>query len=186
MKRIAFLFGICLLALAFLVTGAELAARILLNAKGDGEATLWMSTQLVWRAVAPHSFLMLHKSVFWTVLQHVLVLPGWVLFGLPGLALVIGFRPRDADELEHLQNQAHEDALYLFDELALAAQKEGYDGHLDDRAPSDPNDIVPAEKHFADDPVEAVLEPQRDFLLSPGKPADQSSAVPERNDQASD
>ena len=176
MKRIAFLFGIGLLALAFLVTGAELAARTILSAQNTtqggavGSGDIFMSTRLVWRTIAPHSFLLLLNSAAWPVIKHALALPAWVLFGLPGLALAIGYRTRDAEDLVHRQDQAHQDALYLFDELALAAQKEGYDGLQDDRDPSNPADIVPAEDHYAQDPVEAELTAERDFLLEPSKP----------------
>ena len=174
MKRTVFLFGIGLLALAFLVTGAELAARTILNAdRVGGGNDVFMSLRLVWRVVAPHSFLLLHSSTVWPFVQHLLVLPGWLLFGLPGLALVIGFRPRDADDLTHQHVQAHEDALYLFDELALAAQREGFHGLQDDRDPSDPADLVPAEPHFAEDPAHDELATERDFLLE-SKPADRN------------
>ena len=167
MKRIAFLFGIGLLALAFLVTGAELAARTILSTQ-NGDA--FMSTRLVWRTIAPHSFLLLLNSAAWPVVKHLLVLPGWALFGLPGLALVIGFRPQNVEDLAHRQDQAHQDALFLYDELALAAQKDGYDGLQDDRDPSDPTDLVPAEDHYAEDPAPLDLTAERDFLLEPTKP----------------
>lgn len=174
MKRIAFLFGIGLLALAFLVTGAELAARTILSAQdapqGGAGGDLFMSTRMVWRTVAPHSYLLLLNSAAWPIVKHLLALPAWILFGLPGLALAIGFRTRDAEDLADQQDQAYQDDLYLFDELALAAQKEGYDGLQDDRDPSNLADIVPAEDHYAQDPVEAELMAERDFLLEPSKP----------------
>jgi len=173
MKRIAFLFGIGLLALAFLVTGAELAARTILSAQHSpqgGGGDVFMSTRLVWRTVAPHSYLLLLNSAAWPVAQHLLALPAWILFGVPGLTLAIGFRTRDTEDLADQQDQAYQDDLYLFDELALAAQKEGYDGIQDDRDPSNLADIVPAEDHYAQDPVEAELMAERDFLLEPSKP----------------
>ncbi len=176
MKRIAFLFGIGLLALAFLVTSAELAARTILSAQdapqggATGGGDLFMSTRMVWRTVAPHSYLLLLNSAAWPIVKHLLALPAWILFGLPGLALAIGFRTRDAEDLAAQQDQAHQDALFLFDELAKAAQKEGYDGLQDDRDPSNPADIVPAEDHYAQDPVETELMAERDFLLEPSKP----------------
>jgi len=167
MKRIVFLFGIGLLALAFLVTGAELAARTILSTQnGD----VFMSTRLVWRTIAPHSFLLLLNSAVWPVAKPLLNLPGWALFGLPGLALAVGFRTRDTEDLTHRQDQAHQDALFLYDELALAAQKDGYDGLQDDRDPSDPADILPAEEHYAEDPAPVELTAERDYLLAPTKP----------------
>ncbi|HEY9078486.1 hypothetical protein [Magnetovibrio sp.] len=171
MKRIVFLFGIVLLALAFLVTGAELAARTIL---GTHNTDVVMSTRVVWRTVAPHSFLLLHKSALWPFAQHLLIFPGWLLFGAPGLALAISFRPQDADDATAQQNKDHEESLYLYDELALAAQKEGYDGLQDDRYPSNPADIIPAEDHYAEDLVEDELASEHDFLLGPTKPSQQS------------
>jgi len=178
MKRIAFLFGIGLLALAFLVTGAELATRTILSAQDNGARDVFVSTRLVWRTIAPHSFLLLHSSAIWPLVKHLLMLPGWVLFGLPGLTLVIGFRPHRGEDLTISQDQAHQDALYLFDELALAAQKDTDRGLADDRDPSDHADLVLAEDHYAADlsPAELAGETtthpaaQRDFLLNPAKP----------------
>ena len=168
MKRVAFLFGVILLTLAFLVTGAELAARTILG-PGQGGATALMSTQLVWQTVAPQSFLKLIDSTYWSYVKPALTLPGWVLFGVPGLALAIGFRHRDADSLTRDQEREHEESLYLFDELADAARKEGYANLPDDMAPSNPADTVPAEAHYAENPVEDDLLTDRDYLLDPVK-----------------
>jgi len=171
MKRVVFLIGVGLLAMAFLVTSAELAARVILGSQnGGGEA--WMSTLLVWRTVAPHSFLMLHNNAYWPILQHLLALPGWILFGLPGLTLGILFRNRETDESIRQHDQAYEDSLFLYDQLTVAAKEEGYGDGTDDFAFGTFEDTVPAEQHFAEDPIEDKFLPERDFLLSVSKTAD--------------
>lgn len=166
MKRLAFLIGIGFLAMAFLVTSAELAARVILGGK-DGGGSALMSTQLVWRTVAPHSFLLIHNSAYWPILKHLLVLPGWLLFGVPGLALGIVFRKRESEELIRQHDQAYEDSLFLYEQLAEAAQREGLKGEPDDFTPSALEDTIPAEQHFAADLVESEFFPERDYLLGP-------------------
>jgi len=169
MKRVAFLIGIGLLAMAFLVTSAELAARVILGGK-DGGGSAFMSTQLVWRTVAPHSFLLIHNNTYWPIVKHLLVLPGWLLFGVPGLALGIVFRKRESEELIRQHDRAYEDSLFLYEQLADAAQREGFKGEPDDFTPSALEDTIPAEQHFAADLVEGEFLPERDFLLGPAQP----------------
>jgi len=169
MKRIIFLIGIGLLAVAFLVSAAELAARTMLSGQGGG-ADLWMSTRTVWRTVAPYSYLALLNSSVWSDVKGLLNLPGWVLFGLPGLVLAMIFRHRDEDPVSAQTRQDHEDSLFLYDELAVAARKDGFHGTTDDRAPSHPDDVVAAEDHFANEIIEDALRPTRDYLLDEVKP----------------
>ncbi|MCW8917015.1 MAG: hypothetical protein OQK24_14320 [Magnetovibrio sp.] len=165
MKRIFFMFGIVLLASAFLITGAELATRVLIGSTNGGSKFL-ISTWEVWYTVAPESFLRFENHATIKLMRPVLALPGWVLFGIPGLILAAVFRNRDEDRLKADQFKDHEESLYLFDELAqAAAEEEGLSDLPDDRAPSNPNDIVPAEAHYAEDPVDDDLLPDRDFLL---------------------
>lgn len=165
MKRFLFLIGVCCLTLAFLSTGAELAARAMGGAEGEPGALL-MPLSDVWRAVAPGSFLGLLNSDHWTVINQALFLPGWLLFGLPGFGLVIIFHKRDPDA----PGAELEESLFLFDELARAAKEEGYTGQADDMAPAHPTDLVPAEEHYAINPVDPELLTERDYLLNPAKP----------------
>lgn len=165
MKRLAFLIGIVLLTLALLTTGAELAARAIIGTEGIGSPI--MSLHEVWRTVAPKSYqaVTTGESSGWLVLM--LNLPGWVLFGLPGLALVYAFSSKSDDTQGAQEIQEYEESLLLYDELANAARKDGYTGAIDDLAPSDPSHTVPADAHYAEDPVDPALMPQRDFLLGP-------------------
>lgn len=162
MKRIFFLIGVGLLALAFLTTAAEMAARSIHVADGETSTAL-LSLGEVWRTTAPGSFLALMDSAQWPIIKRFLVVPGWLLFGAPGLTLVIVCHKRGPEQLD----DDHENALFLFDELAAAAQKEGYSGPADDMASSGPDDIIPAEAHFANDLREEELGAKRDFLLKP-------------------
>ncbi len=169
MKRFAFLVGIGLLTLALLSSGAELAARALQMGE-QAPSTLLMPLGKVWAEVAPGSFAALQADDNWPILSRVLTLPGWLLFGAPGMALAILFRKRGADSPSAQQARDHEESLYLYDELAAAAQKEGFDGLPHDLAPSDPTDTVPAEEHYAIDPIRGLTISDRDFLLSDTKP----------------
>ena len=170
MKRFAFLIGIGLLALALLSSGAELAARAIQMGE-HAPGTLFMPLGEVWAKVAPGSFAALQADDNWPILSRVLTLPGWLLFGAPGMALVILFRKRDDSSLSAQQARDHEESLYLYDELVAAAQKEGLGNLPHDLAPSDPADTVPAEEHYATDPIYGLNDsPNRDFLLDVAKP----------------
>jgi hypothetical protein len=146
-----------------------------------------VSTLYVWKTVAPRSLYALTNSAVWPFAQPLLHFPGWLLFGVPGILLSVIFRsPRD-DEPEPLTTkalaQAHEESLFLFDELARAAHKEGYTLTQDDSYPSNPLDTIPAEPHFADEDIEAHLLPERDYLLGPNP---QSPAKKSKPDSGSD
>lgn len=186
MKRFLYLIGMACLALAFLTTSAELAARMI-NATQDpssGEGGgLLVSTLYVWKTVAPQSLYALTNTAVWPFVQPLLQLPGWLLFGVPGILLSVMFRsPRD-DEPEPLTTkalaQAHEESLFLFDELARAAHKEGYTLTQDDRYPSNPLDTIPAEPHFAEEDIEAHLLPERDYLLGPNSKKSAKDSKPD-------
>ncbi len=168
MKRIFFMFGIVLLALAFLITGAEMATRVL-AATDKGSHDFFISTWQVWYTIAPASFLSVQETAYIDIIRPLLALPGWVLFGIPGAILAATCRKRDDDRLKADQFKDHEKSLYLYDELAQAAEDENLSDLPDDLTPSDHSDIVPAEAHYAENPVDDDLHPDRDFLLG-GRP----------------
>jgi len=169
MKRIGFLIGIGLLALAFLATGAELAARGIALADRSADILL-LPLSDVWRIVAPASFDALKTSAYWLALEQLFKIPGWILFGVPGMALVVLCNDKSDGIVTREQAQDYEDSLFLYDELAVAAQKEGYTDLPDDMAPGNPADIIPADEHYATNPIEAEYLPTRDYLLDPAKP----------------
>lgn len=186
MKRILYLIGMACLALAFLTTSAELAVRMIVAGQdaNQGEGGGWLvSTLYVWKTVAPRSLYALTNSAIWPFAQPLLQFPGWLLFGVPGLILSLLFRtPRD-DEPEPLTTkalaQAHEESLFLFDELARAAHIEGYTRTQEDSYPSNPLDTIPAEAHFADEDIEPQLLPERDYLLGPAPKSQAKDSEPD-------
>ncbi|MBL4615266.1 MAG: hypothetical protein JKY27_10400 [Magnetovibrio sp.] len=178
MKRILFLIGVGLLALAFLTTAAELAARSIHVAEGV-RATMLVSLGEVWRTVAPGSFLALMDNAQWPLVRHFMVIPGWLLFGVPGLSLVIICHKRTDDETVAEQ----ENVLFLYDELAAAAKKEGYTGPADDMACSDFDEIIPAEEHYATEPISADLLVQRDYLFDSTASAPSPAPRPQNEPQ---
>lgn len=178
MKRLLYLLGIALCVLAFFGAAAEMAAQAM-----DPAIGWWPGTLRVWRTVSPDTFAAFAAALDGTpAWLAVLRLPPWLIPGAPGIALVVVFRRRGQGNW-----QDHEDALYLYDELAGRAHAEGFDAHgRDDMAPSDPDDVVPAEDHYADDfdagdfeddePDSRDGTPPRttdnhDFLLDPKSPA---------------
>ncbi|MBF0247846.1 MAG: hypothetical protein HQL36_07220 [Alphaproteobacteria bacterium] len=168
MKRLLFLVGLALAALAFLASGAELAAHAMGAERGS-----WLPARDVLRAVAPALYLSVSGGPMWPLLEYALAVPGWLLFGAPGFVLMILFRgvggkidPADAQSY-----QDHEDALFLFDELSAAAQRDGYLDLGDDIHPSDHPDIDPAPAHYGENPISPEDLPERDYLLGPSGPA---------------
>jgi len=160
MKRVFFLIGIALLALGFLSAAMELAARAIAGPSGEGVTTL-MALSDVLRIVSPGGLLALHKLSIWSWLSPLFDLPGWVAFGVPGMATVIVFRDRSADA----HDPELEDSLFLFDELADAARREKLGGPADDVSLVEHTDIVPADAQYAEDLTDDEMSVERDFLL---------------------
>ena len=168
MKRILFMVGIVLLGLAFLITGAEMAARVSLANTPEGQGFL-ISTWIVWQTVAPDSFAQIQNHTQFELIRTLAQLPGWILFGVPGLILVATFRKSDPNSLSDQEFKEHEESLYLIDKLAAEAEKEDLSSLPDDLSFTDPDDVVPAEAHYAEDPVSEDLLPDRDYLLGPNQ-----------------
>ena len=149
MKRALFLLGVMLSTTAFLAAAAEMAAQAM-----DPDLSWAPGALDVWRTVAPETYeslLVRHGDAAWLA---VLRLPGWLVLGAPGLALLIAFRKRTTESLRE-----HEESLYLYDELAQRSHEEGYAGSRDDLEPSGYDDVVPAEDHYA---LDSVLDDVRD------------------------
>jgi len=163
-KRILFLAGIVLAVAAFLATAMELAARAL-----DPNLSTLPSVAEVWRTLSPESFDGWAAYRAGTVREALFQLPGWLVLGLPGLALIIGFRERDGTV-----SAEHEQSLFLFDELTRQAREDGYDDN-DALSASDHPEFVPADPRYGDDDFldDLIDEPagrepgQHDFLLAP-------------------
>ncbi|HEC90716.1 MAG TPA: hypothetical protein ENI55_03515 [Alphaproteobacteria bacterium] len=143
--RLFFIFGCILIAAAFLSGATEMAMRVMYR-----RGALAYSAIDVWRMVSPQglgharSYV---EAVFWPalwnpVLTTVLILPGWLIFGVPGVALVWLCHPRVKGGAK-----IDEDSLFLYDRLAKQAREDGYhdDGPMNE-IPSHPmeKDATPA------------------------------------------
>ena len=161
MKRAAFLLGIVLCAAAFLAAAAEMAASAMDPELGWAPAALD-----VWKTLSPDTFdglMAWHGEAGWLGL---LKLPGWLILGAPGIVLLVAFRHRDPGSISE-----HEEALYLYDELAKRAHEEGFTNTRDDFDPTAYDDVVPAEDHYARDDVLDDLDPTPDPDPEADRPA---------------
>lgn len=144
MKQILFSLGVVLAVAAFLATAGELAARAL-----NPDLPVLPGLDAVWRTLSPDTWEATLVLVENTQLLGVLGLPGWLVLGVPGLALIVAFRERG----EGPDQDEYEESLFLFDELAKRAREEGYDDLGDDIAPSDHADMDLADARFASDDI---------------------------------
>ena len=117
MKRFFTLLGFVFLALALLSSFGEIAVQVMYPGRGS-----ILSLAEVWRALSPshyHAFIEANNGPLLTL---ALSIPGWALFGVPAFGLVFVFRNRHED-----MDEDHENAMYLFDELAKQAKEAGYE-----------------------------------------------------------
>lgn len=154
-QRFLFLLGIALTMGAFVATAAEIAASVI-----DPSLGQLPGTAQVWRVVAPESYQAAQNLPFASLWLSALQLPGWLVFGVPGLLFIILFRQRG-----EAVSAEHEQSLYLFDELTRLAREDGYRDTDDDLQSSGGADFVPADEHYASDDVESGLHNGHDFLL---------------------
>jgi hypothetical protein len=117
--------GIGFLIFAFLAAAAESAVRAIFNMKG-----YFVSGQELWSAISPKTLIFARHAVqdlspaLWDpAILALLSPPAWLVTGIPGLILVIFFRPRHKRNAEPVD----EESLYLIDNLVLNARQEGYD-----------------------------------------------------------
>ena len=163
------LFGWVMIGLAFLSLVGEMAAR------GQyGSRVFFLSAEELWAALAPESFTefrTLFRSAarpFWTYfLGPLLMLPAWLLFGLPGI-LAFGY----AHRLDRTPREFDVEEAFLFDELVKRAKEEG---HVDpeDRAPEDSYEPIAASAR------EAEADMIRDPIVPPPRAAEKASPGPE-------
>ena len=136
--RVFFYLGWVFLLLAFAGAAAEVLPRTL-----PGGGGVFISTHELWYAAWPGSYVVTQIQVerispaLWEVLRaSVLALPAWMLFGVPGGALVWFCSPHKKmtrHQREELQRQ--EEALILYDKLAQEAHEAGFDDGEDDQTP---------------------------------------------------
>ena len=131
-----FYFGWFLMVMAFAAASAETIV---------GGPGLIVSAHDLWYAVSAKHFTIsqirierLSLSLWNPVLTTVLSAPAWFLFGAPGVALAWYCRPgRVLTPEEEEDHRKHAEGLFLLDELAKEARRNGYiyDDEGDDRLP---------------------------------------------------
>ncbi|HEY9163189.1 MAG TPA: hypothetical protein VIN57_01170 [Magnetovibrio sp.] len=154
-QRLLFLLGIALTTGAFVATAAEIAASVIEPGLG-----MLPGADQVWRVLAPNSYQTAQDLPAAGLWLGLLQFPGWVVFGGPGLLLIVLFRQRG----EALPPE-HEQSLYLFDELTRQAREDGFDDNDDDLHASGQTHFVAADEHYASDDLISDLHDGHDFLL---------------------
>ena len=152
MKRGLFFIGIGFLALAFISGASEIAAQGV-----SRQLRMYMPIVEVWEVLSPETLEQFRNdgiSIFasnWRTVEMFMLLPGWLLFGVPGIFLALVFRDRDAGP-----GADHEESIFLYDELAKRANEEGMseDFHGDDVMPSSHVRTEPAGLDMADEHIE--------------------------------
>lgn len=142
-----FLAGILLVAGSLALASAEAYVRSF-----DGIDGVVISASEVWYALSPKTYTLtrhwisetLSPALWNPVLLGVLWLPGWLLAGVPGAALIWWSRTKaeTPDEI------AEEESLLLYDELAKRAREEGHHEGADDLLPH--HVVVNADGHLQD------------------------------------
>ncbi len=136
--RIFFFLGVAFLVIAFASASAEPFLVMI------GRGGLMTSTYDLWYALAPRSLVLSQIRIerafpiLWDpVLRTLLMVPAWLLFGVPGGALAWLCRPHKetpAAILEEYHRQR--ESLFVIDELSREARKDpDFDPAEDDRAP---------------------------------------------------
>jgi hypothetical protein len=129
--NLRYLAGWGFLVLAFLAAAFESAAR----GRLDFEAGFVLSSQELLSSYRPELLRTaqewvegtLHWALWDPVLVTFLLLPAWAFLGIPGIYLVLRYRPQGGRG-----EDIDEDQFFLFDRLSKRASEEGYDEYEDD------------------------------------------------------
>jgi hypothetical protein len=151
--RIFFYIGLLLLALSFMAAASENASY----AVSGSVRKFILPAHDLWYALSPQSFIIFEIRVerllgewAWDpLILTLLKLPAWLLFGGPGVALVVYFRPHRGhfrgNEIAEVEKHYE-----FFDQLALQARQEN---------PPDedhgPRDIMPEQPIEDDETIDA-------------------------------
>ncbi len=137
--RLLFYVGWALLLMAFLITAMDPYLTLL------GTGGMWAPALDVWYAYSPRTLILTQIRIekfapaLWDpVIVTVLQIPGWLLFGVPGIVLVWFFRPNRtmSDEVRE-EYERQKESLFVLDELSRHARNdEDYDASEDDQAPA--------------------------------------------------
>lgn len=128
-----------LLLVAFIGTISEL----ILRAEFPNQYGIWLSTYDLWYGLRPGNLVIsqiwveshLGKAAWDPWLVHLLALPIWLLFGLPGVIVIWAVHRRtDTDDID-AEIQEHLDSMALYDALARQARADGL-GDIDAMSPT--------------------------------------------------
>lgn len=125
---------------AFFAAAADMAAHAI-----DGKLSILAGLDEVWFTIAPEGFEAFTRTAPDAVFA-IITLPGWLIFGAPGLALVIASHERSRED-----DQDH--SLFLFDELTRQAREDGYEDTGEDEDSTSFATFTPADRHYADEDV---------------------------------
>ncbi len=136
--RLFFFLGWVFLLLAFAGAAADVLPRTLPGSDG-----VFISAHELWYAAWPGSLVVTQIQVerisptLWELLRaSVLALPAWMLFGVPGGALVWFCRPhKQMTRHQREELELQEEAIFLYDKLAQEAREAGFDDGEDDQKP---------------------------------------------------
>lgn len=141
MRRIFFYLGWVFLAAAFLAGAAEPLA----TSTGRGLSSLLVPAYDLWYAVAPHSLVIsqirvekISPAIWDPVIISALVLPAWLLLGVPGALLTWTLRPHREISDEMREDLEHyRESLLIIETLSRDAQDDDtFDPDEDDNAPT--------------------------------------------------
>ena len=170
MRRIFFYLGWGFLAAAFLAGAAEPLA----TSTGRGFSNLLIPAYDLWYAVAPHSLVMSQirvekiAPVLWDpVIESALLLPAWLLLGVPGGLLTWFLRPHREISDEMREDLEHyRESLLIIETLSRDARNdETFNPDEDDNAPTH----LMFDLHESDD--EDIRDAFRDGGLEANYPA---------------
>jgi len=139
-KRIFFYIGWLFLAAAFIAGAAEPLA----SSTGRGFSSLIVPAYDLWYAVAPHSLVITQiriekiAPVIWDpMITTALLLPAWLLFGVPGGLMTWFLRPyREISDEMREDLEHYRESLLIIETLSRDARDdETYDPNEDDNAP---------------------------------------------------
>ena len=170
--NILFSLGWMLLLLAFAAASAEAVA--------SHPGTLFMSAHELWYAISAKHFTITQIRIerisfaLWDpVLLNILAAPAWFLLGLPGVLLAWYCRPgRILTVEEEEDHRKHAEGLFLLDELAKEAKRNGYQDNDDDMAPYHSGHDTMAAMEKVAVPSDKEMQREIEIMISDSQTAD--------------
>jgi hypothetical protein len=133
--KVFFVVGWLLIGTGFLTASLETSAKIAIRSSSP-----FLPAIDLWRAQFPDSLAAardaveaIHPFLWDPVIVGLMILPAWLLLGLPGAVLVWFGRP---NRHKALDDDGAISPHSLYEDLAKAAKEEGFDKTIDDMAPN--------------------------------------------------